>query len=159
ADRRIDVTARDRNLAAKEVAEGAGFRRQVDGRLGPVAAQHPRPWMPEARATRRQRKDERQHDGEASPGHRSRGTTMADALRQFKRKAVYRFRRELTLVAHHAPRRRARAHRREIHLRSGPDARVERSVTRARRMSSPAAARQSRVALSLHARVWLRPET
>src|SRR5947199_137518 len=101
----------------------------------------------------------------------------------------------------------------EIHLGSGPDARVERSVTRARRMSrpakagatdevrpprrrlcakpvqhaegwrlhrcggirrssdarrartphaalaSPAAARQSRVVLSLHARVWLRPET
>src|SRR5206468_1560502 len=101
----------------------------------------------------------------------------------------------------------------EIRLGSGPDARVERSVTRARPMSrpakagatdevrpprrrlcarpvqhaegwrlhrcggirrssdarrartphaalvSPAAARQSRVVLSLHARVWLRPET
>src|SRR5205823_4073131 len=140
ADRRIDVTARDRNLAAKEVTEGTGFRRQVDGRLGPVAAQHPRPWMPEARATRRQRNDERQRDGEASPGHRSCGTTMADALRQFKRKAGYRFRREWTLVAHHAPRRGVRAHRREIHLGSGPDARVERSVTRARRMSRPAKA-------------------
>src|SRR5205823_7794198 len=140
ADRRIDVTARDRNLAAKEVTEGTGFRRQVDGRLGPVAAQHPRPWMPEARATRRQRNDERQRDGEASPGHRSCGTTMADALRQFKRKAGYRFRREWTLVAHHAPRRGLRAHRREIHLGSGPDARVERSVTRARRMSRPAKA-------------------
>src|SRR5438034_1961035 len=140
ADRRIDVTARDRNLAAKEVAEGAGFRRQVDSRLGPVAAQHPRPWMPEARATRRQRNDERQRDGEASPGHRSCGTPLADALRQFKRKAGYRFRREWTLVAHHAPRRGVRAHRREIHLGSGPDARVERSVTRARRMSRPAKA-------------------
>src|SRR5439155_2206470 len=103
----------------------------------------------------------------------------------------------------------ARGGRPEIHLGSGPDARVERSVTRARRMSrpakagatdevrplrlcarpvqpaegwrlhrcggirrssdarrartphaalaSPAAARQSRVVLSLHARVWLRP--
>src|SRR5213078_2291636 len=55
-------------------------------------------------------------------------------------KAGYRFRREWTLVAHHAPRRGLRAHRREIHLGSGPDARVERSVTRARRMSRPAKA-------------------